>query len=163
MAGVHAAVAVRRFNVGTLVTLGDALARELPFLRSQAESRMGAANGASTARIRRKGAGTQDEATGLVARVWTDIAASQPARLGPFGGGKSRGVRGLTPGGVTWEQADRILHLPASTPRLQDGDIAEITAGENVGTFWQVIESTWHDQATAYRVPVAQINRPEGW
>lgn len=145
------------------MTLGDAIANELPFLRAEAESRMGSTNGASDVTLKRKsGNVTQNETTGVEAQSWTPIGPS-PARLSAMGSKRGAGAKGLTPGGVVWEQADRTLHLPASWTDLKTGDNVEITAGESEGTFWRVLEATRHDQMTAWRVPVLQIDRPKDW
>lgn len=117
----------------------------------------------STADIRRKsGNVTQNETSGVEGQTWTPIAIT-PARLAEFGAGAAGRNRPQRPGGVVWEQADRTLHLPASVSPLHDGDTVEMTAGENTGTFWRILEATWADQRTAYRLPVVQIDRPEGW
>jgi hypothetical protein len=124
---------------------------------------MGAANGSSDVALKRKsGNVAQNETSGFEAQTWTLIGAT-PARLSAMGSKRGAGAKGLTPGGVLWEQADRTLHLPASWTDLVTGDVVEITAGESAGTFWRVLEATWHDQATARRVPVLQIDRPKDW
>lgn len=145
------------------LTLRDAIAAELPFLRSEAEGRMGAANGSSDVTLKRKsGNAAQNETTGVEAQSWT-LLGTPRARLGSMGSKRGAGVKNLSPGGVVWEQADRTLHLPASLGDLVTGDVAEVTAGESAGTFWRVLEATRHDQMTAWRVPVLQIDRPKDW
>lgn len=131
--------------------------------RRAAAARMGAVLDGSDVTLKRKsGNAVQNETTGIEAQTWTQTYAT-PARLSSQGSKRGAGAKGLTPGGVAWEQADRILHLPATVTDLVTGDVAQITAGESTGTFWRVLEATRHDQMTARRVPVLQVDRPEGW
>lgn len=140
--------------------LQDAIAGALPYLRDEATARM-----TSTVTIkRRNGETVQNETTGVVAKVWTITHTDQPARLGPFGvGGAGGRDKAFKPGDVAVEWAERVLHLPHDTDDLQDGDIVEVTAGENTGTFWRIVESSWADQMTAHRLPILETTRPEGW
>ena len=71
--------------------------------------------------------------------------------------------RTVTPGQVPIEQAARVLHFPVATTALGDGDLFEITVGENAGTVWRLIKTTGQDQATARRIPVVQVERPREW
>lgn len=131
--------------------------------RMTANSRMGASNLGSDVTLKRKsGNNTQNETTGVEAQSWTLVVAT-PARLAAMGAARGAGAKSLRPGGVVWEQADRTMHLPATVADLVTGDVVEITAGQSVGTFWRVLEATWHDQMTARRVPVLQIDRPKDW
>jgi hypothetical protein len=57
----------------------------------------------------------------------------------------------------------RTAHFPASTSNLRDGDLLEITSGENTGQVLRVVEADWSDQTTARRVPVVATQRPEEW
>lgn len=143
-----------------MVLLTDA---ELAEDRAEAESRMGAANlGSDVVLKRHSGDVVQNEVTGVEAETWAQIGTPL-ARLSAMGSKHGTGAKGLTPGGVVWEQADRTLHLPASWTDLRTGDVAQVTAGESSGTFWRVLEATRHDQMTAWRVPVVQIDRPKDW
>lgn len=115
----------------------------LPRFRAVAISRM-----QSTVTIRRKSGG-----------VWSTILTSQ-ARLGAMGSSATADARTkpLVAAGVRWEmQAQRVLHLPYTVTDLQDGDQITVTAGDNAGTFWRIVESSWQDQSTARRVAVSQI------
>lgn len=112
---------------------------------------------------RKAGNVAQDETSGVEAQTWTVIVDTSPARLAEFGAGAAGRNRPQRPGGVVWEQADRTLHLPAPLATLHDGDTVNITAGENAGTYWRILEATWADQRTAYRLPVVQIDIPENW
>jgi hypothetical protein len=124
---------------------------------------MGAANSGSDVTIKRKsGNVAQNEATGVEAQSWTHILDSA-ARFSAFGGGGVGREKPLNPGGVVWEQADRTLSLPAAVTGLVDGDMVEVVAGEIAGTYWRILETARHDQMTAFRVPVVQVDRPEGW
>lgn len=140
------------------MTLQPAIDAELPFLRVEAEGRM-----KSTVTIRRKtGQAAQNETTGLEAPVWTAVHTDIPFRLGGADRGGA-GSRIVTSGGVETTVAVRVGHLPASTADLQDGDLIDITAGENVGVVLHIVEATWQDQATARRVPVYEVARPSEW
>lgn len=140
------------------MTLQAAIEAQLPFLRAEAEARM-----TSTATIRRKtGTGGQNETTGLEAGVWTAVHTDIPFRLGGADRGGA-GSRVVTAGGVETVVAVRTGHLPATTSNLQDGDLIDITAGENAGVVLHIVEATWQDQATARRVPVYEVARPSEW
>lgn len=140
------------------MTLQPAIDAELPFLRAEAEGRM-----KSTVTIRRKtGQLAQNETTGLKSPVWTAVYTDHPFRLGGAERGGS-GSRTLVIGGVTTTIAARVGHLPHTTDNLQDGDLIDITAGENAGKVLHIIEATWQDQATARRVPVYEVERPSEW
>lgn len=109
---------------------------------------MSAANLGSDVVIRRKTGG-----------VWSTVL-TVPARLGAMGASATADARTkpLMAAGVRWQmQAQRVLHLPHTATGVQDGDQVSIAAGENAGTFWRVIESSWQDQSTEIRVAVAQI------
>lgn len=140
------------------MTLHAAIEAELPFLRAEAEARM-----LSTVTIRRKsGAWTQDEDTGEEIPIWADVYTDLPFRLaGAYHGDAV--TRRVTIGGQEFQQAVRTGNLPASTDDLEDSDLIDITAGENAGRVLMVVEATWQDQATARRVPVVEVDRPEEW
>lgn len=137
----------------------DDLDGALVELRAQALGRM-----KSRCTIGRKaGAPVPDEATGFDVFSWTKIHVDLPTRLA----GASRDSAGwgidTRAGGVQESVAERIQHFPWDTADLQDGDVVEITAGDNAGLFFQITEATAKDQATARRVPVKQVPKPEGW
>lgn len=118
---------------------------------------------ASTVTIRRKtGTTVQNETTGLKAPVWTAVYTNIPFRLAGADRGGSTS-RTAVIGGVTVTVASRTGHLPHDTDDLQDGDLIDITAGENAGKVLHIIEATWQDQATARRVPVYEVQRPSEW
>lgn len=75
------------------------------------------------------------------------------------GGSGSRTVR---VGESEVQVALRVGHLPAAVSDLADDDLIVVTAGENAGTVLRIVEATWADQQTARRVPVVEIDRPEG-
>lgn len=138
------------------MTLQSAIEAELPFLRAEAEARM-----TSTATVRRLSERVeQDEETGLEVPVWDDIYTG-PFRLGGSSG--AAGTRTVTIGGVEVQVATRVAHFPASTTDLTDGDLIDLTAGENAGLVLRIVEADWQDQATARRVPVVAVDRPEEW
>lgn len=114
----------------------------------------------STALVRRPGASTTD-ADGFEVDGWTQVYAG-PFRLGGSDAGAA-GSRNVRVGDVELALAVRIAHFPASTTGLRDGDLIQVTAGENAGAFLRIVEASWQDQATARRVPVVEAQEPEGW
>lgn len=140
------------------MSLQAGIEAELPLLRAEAEARM-----VSTVTIRRKtGLTAQNETTGLKDPIWDEVYTDHPFRLGGADRGGS-GTRTVTIGGVETQVAARVGSLPASTDDLRDGDLIDITAGENAGVVLHIIEATWQDQATARRVPVFEVQRPSEW
>lgn len=140
----------------------DAIARELPYLRAEAEGRMGAENGSSTGNLMRStGRTTQNESTGREEPAWDTVHQDLPGRLSrssTASASKSNDV----PGG-TEQVATMTLNLPAATEDVRDGDLYDITAGQWSGRTFRIIEATAADQATALRVPVVEVQRPEEW
>lgn len=132
---------------------GSRLTARLARGRAAAESRMGAANGASDAVVRRRVPGGVIDPVAGVRVPGYEIVHDGPMRLtaASSSAGPSRTV--TVPGGEVTVAARRA-DWPASTPRFQDGDVIEITAGESTGTQWLVVEADSADQKTAYRVPV---------
>lgn len=125
--------------------------------REAAEARM-----TSRVTVRRKtGLTTQDEDTGEEVPEWAVVHTKLPFRLGGSTGAGT--TRRVTIGAEEFQQALRTGHLPADTDDLLDADLLEVTAGENVGRVLRVVEATWQDQATARRVPVVEVDRPEEW
>jgi hypothetical protein len=129
--------------------------QEIAEFRADAESRM-----TSRALIKRPN-GTTTNADGFKVDAWA-IVYDGPFRLG----GSTRGGAGSRTariGDIDVELAVRVAHFPASTTGLRDGDLIEVTGGENTGRFLRIVEATWQDQATARRVPVVEAKRPGGW
>jgi hypothetical protein len=117
----------------------------------------------STAIVRRKtGRTTQDEDTGREVPVWDVVVTGSPFRLGGANQGSSGTRTVSTPGGEA-QLALRTGHFPADTEPFRDGDLIDVTAGENAGTVWRVIEADRADQQTAYRVPLVSVARPGEW
>lgn len=115
----------------------------------------------SRATVRRPTSKTvQDETSGLEVPAWAVVLTGSPFRLRGTRGGTSS--RTLTVGGVEVTLAVREGHFPVGTD-LRDGDLIEVTAGENAGTVWRVVEGDSADQQTAYRVPIVATDRPEEW
>lgn len=117
----------------------------------------------SRATIHRKtGQMTQDESNGLQVPVWAEVHTDLPFRSdgGSAGDGGSRGV---TIGGVTFEEATGVGHVPATTIDLQDGDLIEVTDGEWAGDVWRIVAAIRYDQKTARRLPIVEAARPEEW
>lgn len=140
------------------MTLQAAIEAQLPLLRAEAEARM-----TSRVTIRRKtDQVTQDEDTGEEIPVWDEVHVDVPFRLaGAYHGDAV--TRRVTIGEEEYQQAVRTGNLPVGTSDLADSDLLEITAGENTGRILMVLEATWQDQATARRVPVIEVDRPEEW
>jgi hypothetical protein len=139
------------------MTLQAAIDSELSFLRAEAESRM-----TSTVAVMRKTGGTTTDANGYEVPEWATVYAASPFRLGGANAG-SAGTRTVTVGSTEMQLAVRTGHFPATAVLLADGDLIEITSGENAGLVLQIIEADWQDQATARRVPVVSTKRPEEW
>lgn len=112
----------------------------------------------STAIVRRAGGKTTD-ADGFEVDGWT-VVHSGPFRLG--GSTKAGAVRSVQIADVAVSLAARSAHFPAGTTGLRDGDLIEVTAGENTGVVLRIIEASWQDQATALRVPVVEAQAPAG-
>lgn len=125
--------------------------------RAAAEARM-----ASRVTIRRKTGGTTTTAAGFKRPAWSTVATDIPFRLGGADVGGS-GYRKVLVGDTEVQVAVRIGSLPATQTDLRDSDHLDITTGENVGLVLKVVEATWQDQATARRVPVVEVQRPEEW
>jgi hypothetical protein len=104
----------------------------------------------------------QDEDTGLEGSAWAAVYVDLPLRLAGTYRGDSPS-RTLDIGGVEVEVAVRTAHLPHDADDLLDGDLIEVTAGENAGLVLRIVEAAWQDQATARRVPVVAVDRPEEW
>lgn len=112
--------------------------------------------------IRRKtGHNVQNEETGVEEPQWTVVVSDCPFRLGV-----SRGFtppsRKVTIGGIDTQVALRVGHFPSGQD-LRDSDMVDITAGENAGTVWQIIEGDSADQLTARRASLISVDRPEEW
>lgn len=116
----------------------------------------------SRVNVRRStGRTTQDESTGREVPQWATVRTDSPFRL-RGGRGSSTGTKTVTTGGVELQLATAEGHLPAGT-EVRDGDLLEVTEGENAGTVWRVVESGRGDQQTAVRVPVIEARRPVEW
>lgn len=111
--------------------------------------------------IRRTAASTVDGA-GFEVPGWTVVATDVPFRLGGSEQGGA-GTRTVNVGGVDVQVATRVGSFPASQSNLKDGDYLDVTEGESAGLVLRVVEATWQDQATARRVPVLEVQRPEEW
>lgn len=138
------------------MTVQSAIEDELPFLRAEALSRM-----TSRATIRRPG-GTTTDANGFEVPAWTTLFTNLPMRLGGSDRGGA-GTRSTTSGGVEVQLAVRVASFPHDTTGLRDGDVVQVTSGENAGVFVRIVEAAWQDQATARRVPVIETTQPAGW
>lgn len=133
--------------------IGD-LTRARRELQVYAEQRM-----TSRVTIRRESGRTQDE-YGQDVNAWSVVATDVPFRLD--NGRDANTSRVVRVGEQEFETATSTGHLPALTP-LRDGDWLEVTAGESAGAVVRVVEAKSADQKTALRVPVYEVNRPEGW
>lgn len=117
----------------------------------------------STATVRRPtGRTTQDEATGREVPVWAVVHTDVPFQYAGSSNGDG-GTRRVEVGGVEFQQATGVGKFAHDLTDLADGDHVEITAGEWAGTVLSVVEAVKKDQATARRVPVVEVDRPEEW
>lgn len=99
---------------------------------------------------------------GLKVPVWVVVHPDLPFRLDD-GSNDTGGTRSVTIGGVTYQSATAVGHLPAATPDLRDDDLCEVTSGEWAGTVWRISKAVAKDQATARRLPIEQVARPVEW
>lgn len=104
----------------------------------------------------------QDEETGSEVPVWDDVYSGVPFRLGGSNQGSTGSRTVETPGGKV-TLAVRTGHFPHDFDELRDGDLIDVTAGECAGLVLRIVEATFQDQATARRVQVVEVGRPEGW
>jgi hypothetical protein len=140
------------------MTLQSAIDAELPFLRAEAEARM-----LSTVTVRRKtGLTVQNETTGEEAPEWEAVYTGLPFRS-DGASSSDGGSRSVTIGGVTFETATGIGHMPADTTDLADDDFIEVTSGEWAGDVFRVVAAVRYDQKTARRVPIVEATRPSEW
>lgn len=112
--------------------------------------------------MRKTGDTTQSEETGEESPEWEAIYVGLPFRLGGANQGSATS-RTLTIGGIEVQVAVRVGHFPSTTDDLADGDLIDVTAGENAGLVLRIVEADWQDQATARRVPVVSTDRPTEW
>ena len=135
----------------------------LPEVQARGRSMAGYRMGFATAVVRRiTNRTSQNETNGREAPVW-EVVYDGPFRLGGANTGSSGTRTETIAGGVEVQTANRAGHFPADTSSLADGDLIDITSGENAGTVWRIIEAAGQDQATALRVPIVQADRPEEW
>ena len=136
--------------------LADDVAHALPLLRTEALARM-----TSRARVRRK-SGQSATVNGYHVTDWVTVVATTPFRLG--GATASNGASTTQEiGTVATEAAIRVGHFPHTLNTLQDGDFVELLTGENIGRVFKIVDTVWQDQATARRVRLVEVPRPEGW
>lgn len=121
---------------------------------------MGWANGnhGSDAVVKREDRENPRKVGRLEVPKWDVVHATLAGRLA--GGSTTRTV---TIGQTEVQVAVREWRCPAATADLVEGDIIEISAGENAGVFLRVVEATWEDQVTERRIPVVEEQKPQGW
>lgn len=124
--------------------------------RAAAEARM-----TSRCTIRRKTANTVIDGENQEVPEWEVVYADLPVRIATSQ--SAARSRTQSPGEAEVERATPRADFPASTSNLADNDHAEITAGENTGRVYRIVEADWSDQATARRVPVEATERPSEW
>lgn len=129
--------------------------------RRRAKSRMGATNGGSTVQVMRH-VGETTDANGYIVPDWAAVYVDLPTRLAGASGGASP-TKTIDVGGAELQVAAREAHFPADTDQLLDGDLLEVTEGENAGLVLRLVETDWADQATARRIPVVSAERPPEW
>lgn len=136
--------------------LQAAIDQVLPELRAEADARM-----ASRVRVMRR-AGTTTDPDGYEVPSWTLVHSSLPFRLGSGSNGDG-GSKGVSIGGVTFEDATAVGHMPAGTRDLADDDLIEIVSGEWAGSVFRIVAAVGYDQKTARRVPIVENVRPGEW
>lgn len=111
--------------------------------------------------MRKTGQMAQNETNGREAPEWAAVHVDVPFRL--VGNTASGDTRTVTVGGVELQLAVRRGDFPASLTDFSDGDLIEVTAGENTATVWRIVEAEWADQQTARRLPIVSVDRPQEW
>jgi hypothetical protein len=114
----------------------------------------------SRATIMRKTGDTTTDADGYEVPEWVAVHIDLPFRTGAGSSGDG-GSRGVTIGGVTFEDATAIGHMPATTADLEDDDIIEVVSGEWTGDVFRIVAAVRYDQKTARRVPIVEEVRPK--
>lgn len=122
--------------------------------RQWAEARM-----LSTAGVMRKTGDMTTGPDGFEVPEWATVHAALPFRLDS--GNENGQSRGVNVGGLTFEDATGVGHVPWDTTDLQDGDLLDVT-GETEGV-WRVVAAIAYDQKTARRLPIEEVVRPEEW
>ena len=112
--------------------------------------------------VYRKTGSTTTDANGYEVTEWEIVHYDLPFRSSGSTSGDG-GSRCVTIGGVTFEDATGIGHLPATTKNLEDGDLLDVTSGEWVGDVFRVVAAIRYDQKTARRLPIVEAQRPEEW
>lgn len=116
----------------------------------------------STVTVKREDPDNPVVIDGLEVPSWTIVYTDLPFRL-DAGSSSDGGSRGVSVGGVRFEDATGVGHFPHPSPLLRDGDIVEITSGDWVGDFYTIVAAIRYDQQTSRRVPLREAKRPEGW
>lgn len=117
----------------------------------------------SRVRVMRKTGNTVPHpVNGLPVPEWEAVHVNLPFRLGGGSTGDG-GSRGVTIGGVTFEEATAVGHFPATTADLRDDDLIDVTSGEWAGDCYRVVAAIRYDQKTARRLPIVEAQRPEEW
>ncbi|MCL2611951.1 MAG: DUF6093 family protein [Nocardioidaceae bacterium] len=128
--------------------------------RALAESRM-----TSRCTIRRRTGQRVPGANGIETDSWTVLYTDLPVRIGSLSmsAGTATKIAGRSLDGTEVNHSRHQASLPVTTSDIADGDLIEITDGENAGMVLRITEADWQDQATARRVPVEAVERPRGW
>ncbi len=124
--------------------------------RAMAEARM-----LSQAVVMRK-TGDTTEVNGYEVPEWGTVHVDLPFRS-DSGGTSAGGARGVTIGGVVFEDATGIGHMPALTGDLEDDDLVVVTTGEWAEDVYRIVAAVRYDQKTARRVPIVEEPPPEEW
>lgn len=134
------------------------LARTTEELRSYADARR---ESLSRVAVMRK-TGDTTEVNGYEVPEWAAVYVDIPFRSDSSSSGDG-GSRGVTIGGVQFEDATGIGDFAATTTDLQDDDLIEVTSGEWTGDVFRIVAAIRYDQKTARRVPIVEEVRPEEW
>lgn len=126
------------------MSLQAAIEAILPELRAQAEARM-----TSRADVyRATGNLVPNPSTGEESPEYETPLTDVPVRI--TGSNRSRETG---PDGAESDEGTREAHFPVGT-QVRDGDYISLTAGENAGDVWKLVDVARTDQATALRVVV---------
>lgn len=105
---------------------------------------------------------TTTDTAGYEVPEWAAVYVDLPFRSDSGGQGDG-GSRGVSIGGVTFEDATGIGKMPALTDDLADDDLLDVTAGEWVDAVYRIVSAVRYDQKTARRVPIVEEPRPQEW
>jgi hypothetical protein len=125
----------------------------------------------STGTIRRHTGTRVTGPDGIEVDGWTVTYTDHPMRLRDVSTSRAGAAPRTTGRAQQGVEVNHARHIVALRPfddagvalDLADGDVIEVTSGENAGAILRIVESDWADDKTTRRVPVEATERPRGW